>query len=265
MLTDTSVGLLNPVYSGPSLFEVGESSLAGEGVSAQVPLTADLETGVSAWCTMSLLEADGLFYVESSSDEPSLPSGEADGPFLAGTSSDELTLSPGKANGPFYAGTSSDELTVSQDKADDPFSARISSVELSLLLGKVDDPFSFGTSSDEPTLPSGKSDKVFLRSSVECFLFDFFLSLSQAGLVVLGDNEGDEGGLDSFMPIAALEFEQPSLVELPTKALCVVLGASALVEEELNFSDMGLGGEDSSPIPLLSITPFGLPLLAELN
>ena len=34
MLTDTSVGLLNPVYSGLSLFEVGESSLAGEGASA---------------------------------------------------------------------------------------------------------------------------------------------------------------------------------------------------------------------------------------
>ena len=64
----------------------------------------------------------------------------------------------------------------------------------------------------------GKSDKVFSRSSVECFLSDFFLSLSRVGLVVLGD----EGGLDSFMPTAALEFEQPSLVELPTKALCVV-------------------------------------------
>ena len=34
VLTDTSVGHLNSVYSGPSLFEVGESSLAGEGESA---------------------------------------------------------------------------------------------------------------------------------------------------------------------------------------------------------------------------------------
>ena len=34
MLTDTSVGHLNPVYLGLSLFEVGESSLAGEGESA---------------------------------------------------------------------------------------------------------------------------------------------------------------------------------------------------------------------------------------
>ena len=76
---------------------------------------------------------------------------------------------------------------------------------------------------------------------------------------------GDEGGLDSLMPTAALEFEQPSLAELPTKALCAIPGASALVEEELNFSDTCLGGEDSSPIPLLSITPFGLPLTAKLN
>ena len=33
----------------------------------------------------------------------------------------------------------------------------------------------------------------------------------------------------------------------------------------MNFLDKGLGGEDSSPIPLLSITPFRLPLTAELN
>ena len=64
------------------------------------------------------------------------------------------------------------------------------------------------------------------------------------------------------VPTVALEIEQPSLAELPMKAICVVPRASALVEEELNFSDMGLGGEDSSPIPLLSITPFGLPLLS---
>ena len=170
---------------------------------------------------------------------------KADGPFYAGTSFDEPKLPPGKANGPFFAGTSSVEPLLSP--------------------GKADGPFSVGTSFDEPTLSLGKSDKVFSRSSVECFLSNFFLSLSRAGLVVLGDNEGDEGGLDSFMPTAALEFERPNLAELPTKALCVVPGVSALVEEELNFSNTGLGGEDSSPIPLLSIIPFGLPLLAELN
>ena len=49
------------------------------------------------------------------------------------------------------------------------------------------------------------------------------------------------------------------------KAVCVVPGASVLVEEELDILDMGLGGEDSLSIPLMSITPFGLPLSAELN
>ena len=44
VLTNTSVGLLNPIYSGPSLFEVGESSLAGEGGSTQISLTVELET-----------------------------------------------------------------------------------------------------------------------------------------------------------------------------------------------------------------------------
>ena len=149
VLTDTSVGH----YSGPSLFKVGESSLAGEGESAQVPLTADLEIGVSVRCAMSLLEVDGPFYIGSSSDEPSLPSVEAD--VFADTSPDEPKLPPGKADGLFYGGTSSDGLTMSQDKANGPFFAKISSVEPSLLPDKADDPFSVGTSSDEPTLPSG--------------------------------------------------------------------------------------------------------------
>ena len=255
MLFDSSMGLFNPVFSGPSLFEVGEGSLASEGGLAEAPLMVELESGVTVRCAMSLSEANAYFFVSSSSEEPSLPSSEADGSSLASTNSDEFMLYPGKADGPFYHGTSFDELTASLDKVDDPFSTGISSVEPSLLPGKADDPFSIGTSSDELTLSPGKSDKVFSRSSVECFLSNFFLSLSRAGLVVLGDNEGDEGGLDSFMPTAALEFEQPSLAELPTKALCVVPGVSAFVEEELNFSNTGLGGEDSSPIPLLSITP----------
>ena len=285
MLSDSSMGLFNPVFSGPSMFEVGEGSLAGEGGSAQASLMIEHKFGVSARCTMPLLEADAFFFVGSNSDEPSMPSGEADDSpcadtssdelamtssevddsSFASTSSDELKLSPGKADGPFYTGTSCDELAAPLDKADDLFSTGISSVELSLLPSKFDDPFSVDTSSNELILSLGKSDMVSSRPSIECFLSDLFLSLSRAGLVVLGDNEGDEGGLDSLMPTAALEFEQPSLAELPTKALCAIPGVSALVEEEFNFSDTGLGGEDSSPIPLLSITPFGLPLTAELN
>ena len=284
-MSDSSMGLFNLVFSGPSMFEVGEGSLAGEGGSAQASLMIEHKSGASARCAMPLVEADALFFVGSSSDEPTMPPGEADDPpcastssdelamtsseadvsSFAGSSSDELKLSPGKADGPFYARTSSDELAAPLDKADDLFSIGISSVELSLLPGKSDDPFSVGTSSDELMLSPGKSDMVSSRPSVDCFLSDLFLSLSRTRLVVLGDNDEDEGGLDSLMLIAAFEFEQPSLAELPTKALCAVPGVSALVEEEFNFSDTGLGGEDSSPIPLLSITPFGLPLTAELN
>ena len=72
-------------------------------------------------------------------------------------------------------------------------------------------------------------------------------------------------GIKKGTPIAALEPEQPRLVELPTKTLCAVPGASVLVEEEWNLSDKGLGGEDSSPVPLMSITPSGIHLSAELN
>ena len=229
MLTDLSAGLLNPVFSGPGMFEVGEGSLAGEGGLAEAPLMVELESGVTVRCAMSLSEANAYFFVSSSSEEPSLPSSEADGSSLASTNSDEFMLYPGKADGPFYAGTSSDELTASLDKADDPFSAGISSIEPSLLPGKSDNLFFVGTSSNELTLSPSKSDKVFSRPLVECFLSDFFLSLLRDGLVVWGDQEGDEGGLDSLMPTATLEFEQPNLAELPTKALCAVLKASALV------------------------------------
>ena len=184
MLTDLSAGLLNPVFSGPGMFEVGEGSLAGEGGLAEAPLMVELESGVTVRCAMSLSEANAYFFVSSSSEEPSLPSSEADGSSLASTNSDEFMLYPGKADGPFYAGTSSDELTASLDKVDDPFSTGISFVEPSLLPGKSNDLFFVETSSNELTLSPGKSDKVFSRPLVECFLSDFFLSLSRDGLVV---------------------------------------------------------------------------------
>ena len=133
---------------------------------------------------------------------------------------------------------------------------------------EADGPFSAGTSFNEPTLPPSKLDKVISRSLVERFLSDYFLSLLRAGLVVLGDNNGDEGGWDScanFRSKFVLEHDQSSLAVIPTKVVCVVPGVSVLVEEELDISDMGLGGEDSLSIPLMSITPFGLPLSAKLN
>ena len=231
-LTDPSVGLLKLVFSSPSTVEVGKGSLAGEGGSAQAPLMVVPESRVTAWCARSLLEADDHFVIDSSSGKPSSPLGEADGSSLAGTSSDKLLSYSGKADGPFYAGTSSVELAASLGKANDPSSAGIRSVEPSFLPGKFDELSSIGTSSDELMVLPGKVDMVFLRPLVECFLSDLFLSLLRAGLVVLGDQERDEGGLVSLMLIAALESEQPRLAELPTKALCAVPGASVLVEEE---------------------------------
>ena len=49
------------------------------------------------------------------------------------------------------------------------------------------------------------------------------------------------------------------------KVVCAVSGASVLGEEEWSVSDKGLGGEDSSPVPLMAITPSGLQLSTELN
>ena len=49
---------------------------------------------------------------------------------------------------------------------------------------------------------------VLSRLSGECSLSDLNLSLSRTGIVALGDNEGDEGGLDSCLPTDAFEFEE---------------------------------------------------------
>ena len=164
------------------------------------------EFRVTAWCARYLVEADDHFVVGYSSGEPSSPSGEADGSSLAG-SSDELLSYLGKADGPCDAGTSSVELAASLGKADDPFSAGISSVESSFSLGKSDELSSVGTSSGELMVFLGKADLVFPRPLVECFLSVLFLSFLRAGLVVLGDQERDDGGLVSLTPFAALDSE----------------------------------------------------------
>ena len=157
----------------------------------------------------------------------------ADGLFSAGACSDELAVAPTVADGLFSAGACSDELAVAQVKADGHFFVGISPVLPSFLMGKADNSFLVRTSTDEST------------SALE----------------------GDEGGFDNCAdpPEAALVFEKPRSAELPTMALSVVPGVCSLVEEGENFSEMGLGGEVSSPIPLLAITPGGLPMSDELN
>ena len=91
MLTDSVMGHF---YSGPSLFEVGESSLAGEGILAQVLSSIEacpkarhqsLELGASDRCAKPLVEADGPFFVGTSSDELLVPLGKTVGLLTAGT------------------------------------------------------------------------------------------------------------------------------------------------------------------------------------
>ena len=52
---------------------------------------------------------------------------------------------------------------------------------------------------------------------------------------------------------------------IPTKAIYNVPGPNVSVEEEMVTSDLGLGGEVILPIPLRTITPFGLALSVELT
>lgn len=184
-----------PVFSGPSVFEVGESSLSGEENSAQVPLT-------------------------EANPKPLLQR---------------------------Y-----DSFSGASDRCDKP--------------PMGDDGTSFaGNSSDEPSLTPGKSDSVFSQSSIELFLSGFFWCLSRAGLVAMDVNFGVEEGWDSsanLKLIEALDFVQPNVVLLPRKAECAVPGMSTMVVGELNHPDLGLGGEES--LPLMSISPVGLPLSADL-
>ena len=95
-------------------------------------------------------------------------------------------------------------------------------------LGKSGNLSSAGSSSGELMEVTGKADLALLRPSVEFFLSTLLLGFMKAGFVVLGDQEGDNGGLVS---LTALDFEQSRLAESPTKAVCAVSGASVLGEE----------------------------------
>ena len=253
MMTDPLKCPFFPVSSGPSLLEVGGGSLAGKGGSAQAPVKSFGKFGSSARCVRFLMEADDPVFVGSSSGEPMTTMGEVDDLPCAGTFSGELAMTLGEADGSSSAGNSSDELA---GKVDGHFDARISSDELAAPQEEVDDRLSTGTS-------SGVSEMVLSRLSGECSLSDLNLSISRTGIVALGDNEGNGGGLDSCLPTDAFEVEHPRLAELTMKALCAAPGVSNYVEEDFNFSNSGLGDKESSPIPLLSITPFGLPLTVE--
>ncbi|KAL0010801.1 hypothetical protein SO802_005909 [Lithocarpus litseifolius] len=99
-LTDTHVGPLNSVFSSLSLFEVGKTSSTSTGSLAHAPATEasllalsqafDLEPKETGRCAKPLMEADGPFSDDCSSDVASLSSD------VALISSDEPTLTPGK-------------------------------------------------------------------------------------------------------------------------------------------------------------------------
>ena len=110
-LIDPSVGLLKPIFSGPSTFEVGEGSMAGVGGLAQASLMVGLGSGDTAWSTGCLVEVDESFVAGCSYGEPSVTSDETDG--LAG-SSDELLLGKGDAD------SCSGEVVASLGMAGDP-------------------------------------------------------------------------------------------------------------------------------------------------
>ena len=73
-LIDQSVGLLKPIFSGPSTFEVGEGSMAGVGGPAQASLLVASGSGATDWSTGCIAEADEPFAAGCSSGEPSAPS-----------------------------------------------------------------------------------------------------------------------------------------------------------------------------------------------
>ena len=99
-----------PISLGPSLFEVGEASLAGKGGSAQAPMVSFDEFGASAWCAMSMVMADAPVLVGSSSDEPTTTLGEVDDQPCAGSYSDESAMTSGETDVSSFADISSDEL-----------------------------------------------------------------------------------------------------------------------------------------------------------
>ena len=137
----------------------------------------------------------------------------------------------GRAGGLSDVGISSDEFSASQVELEERFSTETSSGEL---------------------------ERVCSRPKGEGAFYDINLSISSTGIMPLGAKERNVGGLClDFVP------GQPRLVESPLKALCAAPGVRNFLEEELTLSNPGLGEEESSPIPLMSIIPFGLSLSAE--
>ena len=102
------------------------------------------------------------------------------------------------------------------------------------------------------------------RVSMGLFLSNLFLSLSRVGIAELGVQGGDEGDWVDFARVAQGIEAPHQAVQLLVSTDCGYLEARVSTEREVVSADMGLGDVDS-PSPLMTITPLGLAVLAELN
>ena len=235
---------LDPAPSGPCSPEMGEGLSQGMEGSAQ---TQAVESEALARCAEALVVADVPELDGDNSGDPTSTTGEADGLLGAGAPSGELAATSdeavgssaadlssgevvGSAGGISDVGICSDELWASQDDLEELFSTEISSGEL---------------------------ERVCARPEGEGAFNDFKMGNSSTGIMPLGAKGRYEGVLVDTVPV------QPRLVETPLMALCAASGVSNCLEEDFKLSNPGLGEEESSPIPLMSIIPFGLSLPAE--
>ena len=275
LLTDPPTYPFLPTSSGPRVFEVGEASVDGKGGLAQAPARYGDEIGESARCASSKVVADGPALVGLSSGEPSSTPEEVEDLPCADSLSLDLAVTSVESDGSgaagnCFAGNLSVGFAVSSPEDDGSGAAGNSSDGL---VGKADGHPDADICSDEPTapreefevrMPTGTNSGVSeLMSSSEYSFSDLKLCFSRTGIDALGVTEGDGADLDRRLMTDDFDVEQLRNVESPLKALCAVSGMGNLEEENFNFSDSGLGEEECSPIPLLSISPIGLPLTVE--
>ena len=149
---DQNVGLLKPIFSRPSTFEVGEGSLAGVEGPAQASLLVVAGSGDTDWSTGCIGEADETSAADCSSGEPPAPSVVPGS--LAGSSGEPL-------QGMGDADCLSGEVAAFLGKAGDSSVARSSAMVSPVSLGRSGDFFSAGPSSGELMEVPGKVDLSF--------------------------------------------------------------------------------------------------------
>ena len=110
----------------------------------------------------------------------------------------------------------------------------------------------------------GKAVTESDRVSMGLFLSNLFMSLSRAGIAELGVQGGDERGWVDFARVAQGIETPHQATQLVVSTDCGYPEAKVSTEKEVVSADMGLGDVDS-PSPLMTISPLGLAVPAELN